>query len=62
MHPGFAEDVPYVVVIVELEDEPGIRLLGNLLGSRGERLAVGLPVEVEFVPGEVTLPQWRLSS
>jgi len=62
MHPGFAEDVPYVVVIVELEDEPGIRVLGNLLGSRGEGLAVGLPVEVEFVPGEVTLPQWRLKT
>lgn len=60
MHPGFADDVPYVVVIVELDDEPGIRFLGNLLGSTGEGLTVGAPVHVEFVPGEVTLPQWRL--
>lgn len=60
MHPGFAQDVPYVVVIVELDDEPGIRLLGNLLDSSGEDLGIGLPVEVEFVAGEMTLPQWRL--
>jgi uncharacterized protein len=58
-HPGFAADVPYVVVVVELDD--GGRMLANLLGCPPERLAIGLPVAVAFEERspEVTLPVFR---
>src|SRR5439155_859657 len=53
------EDVPYNVVIVELEE--GIRLHSNVVGCANEELRVGMPVEVVFdkVSDEVTLPRFR---
>jgi hypothetical protein len=38
-HPGFAADVPYVLVTVDLQE--GVRALGRW---RGGPLAMGLPV------------------
>lgn len=57
--PGFADDVPYAVVVVELEE--GLRLVSGLRGVPLERLALGLPLEVEFVPvgGEIALHCFR---
>ncbi len=45
-HPGFAAEVPYAVVLVELDD--GGRMLTNVVDCPLERLRVGLPVEVTF--------------
>jgi uncharacterized OB-fold protein len=58
-HPGFAEDVPYALVVVELEE--GVRLLSNVVDCPLARLAVGLPVEVVFedLTADVTLPKFR---
>ena len=58
-HPGFVAEVPYAVVLVELED--GGRMLTNMVECPLERLRVGLPVEVTFEhrSAEVTLPQFR---
>lgn len=44
--PGF--DPPYVVAIVELADQPGLRLMTNLVGCEIEDVAIGMPVEVCF--------------
>ncbi|MEV6050203.1 OB-fold domain-containing protein [Streptomyces sp. NPDC052107] len=65
--PDYAEQAPYNVVVVELEDCPRIRLVGNLvahagsalnsLGSQGPR--IGARVHVVF--GEGGLPQWVLA-
>jgi hypothetical protein len=59
--PAFAADAPYAVVLIELEDGPGLRLVGGLAGCAPEALRIGLLVEVGFEPaGEgVWLPQWR---
>ena len=46
--PGFADDVPYAVVVVELEE--GVRLVSGLRGLRPDQLALDLPLAVEFVP------------
>jgi len=56
---AFFEDVPYNVVIVELEE--GIRLHSNVVGCANAELRVGMPVEVVFdkVSDEVTLPRFR---
>lgn len=58
-HPGFAEDVPYAMVIVELEE--GVRLMTNIMDSRPEDLYIGMPVKVVFddVTEEVTLPKFK---
>jgi uncharacterized OB-fold protein len=44
--PGF--EPPYVVAMVELDDEPDVRLITNVVGVAIEDLRVGLPVEVFF--------------
>ena len=59
--PELAEEVPYTVVVVALDDAPGVRLLSNLVGAEPAELRVGLPVEVVFedVSPEVTVPRFR---
>jgi uncharacterized OB-fold protein len=52
--PPGAADVPYAVVLVELDGAPGVRLLGNLVEGQP---AVGQRVRVEFRPaGEHMVP------
>ena len=60
-NPAFANDVPYAVVAVELEEGP--RLLTNLMDCTVEDIKVGMPVEVVFddVTEEITLPKFRPS-
>lgn len=56
LHPGFANEVPYDVLIVELEEGP--RINGNFIGNR-ESLRVNMPLQVAFEPaGEVFVPKW----
>jgi uncharacterized OB-fold protein len=59
--PAFSDKAPFYVVLVELEEDRRIRMVGNLLGAV-EKLAIGDAVEVAFedVGPEDALPQWRL--
>jgi uncharacterized OB-fold protein len=61
-HPGFASEVPYAVVLVELDEGP--RLVSNVVGCPPGELRVGMPVEVAFeaVTPEVTLPKFRVAA
>jgi len=53
--PDLAE--PYVIAIVELEEQLGLRLLTNVVGCAPEEVAIGMEVEVRFeVHGDVYLP------
>ncbi len=58
-YPPWAADVPYVVVVVELEE--GVRLVSRLRDCPPERLLLDLPVEVVFEPVSETraLPTFR---
>ena len=58
-HPGFADQVPYAVVVVQLEE--GARILSNLLDCPVQDVRVDMPVEVVFeeLTSEVTLPKFR---
>lgn len=60
-HAGFVDEVPYVVALVELEEQAGLRLLNNILDARPEELEVGMALEVTFERrrGDVVLPQFR---
>jgi uncharacterized OB-fold protein len=61
--PGFAEEVPYVVAIVELDEGP--RLMTNLIevDPDPEKIRIGSPVEVVYVDvtEEITLPKFRFA-
>ncbi|MFI1969595.1 Zn-ribbon domain-containing OB-fold protein [Streptomyces cinnamoneus] len=68
--PGYAEQAPYNVVLVQLADAPGIRLVGNPVSAPDAALdsvdpallRVGAPVRAvfaEIAPG-VTVPRWLL--
>jgi uncharacterized OB-fold protein len=55
-HPGFADLVPYNIIVVELEEGP--RLNSNYLGPN-EDLVVDMAVKVAFEHvGEVMVPKW----
>ena len=60
--PGFETDVPYVVVLVALNDAKGVRMVGNLTSCGTDAIKAGMPVEAVFTPspdGSVTLVNWR---
>ncbi len=45
-HPAFAQEVPYVVALVELDEGP--RLLTNIVGVLPEAVRCDMPVKVTF--------------
>lgn len=57
-HPGFADEVPYAVVVVKLKE--GAKMNSNLVGVRPDTIKIGMPVKVVFedVTDEVTLPKF----
>ena len=59
--PAFAHEAPYAVVLVQLDDDPVLRLVGQVLDIPPDELAAGLEVQVVFddVTDEITLPKWR---
>jgi len=58
-HPAFAEDIPYVIAIVELAEGP--HLTTNITGCKPEEVRVGMPVVATFddVTPEMTLVKFR---
>ena len=57
--PGFREELPYVLAIVELDE--GVRMMTNVVGCAPDAVRVGMAVEVVFedVTAEVTLAKFR---
>jgi uncharacterized OB-fold protein len=45
-YPGF--DPPYVVAIVELDDQPSVRVTTNIVGCPVEDVRIGMDVQVVF--------------
>ncbi len=60
-HPAFADAVPYPVALVELEEDPGVRIVSNLVQIDPRRIRSGMAVEVVFedVSEEISLPMFR---
>ena len=58
-HPGFANEVPYTVATIELEE--GTRLLSNVIRCQPKDVRVGMPVKVVFedVTEEFSLPKFQ---
>jgi uncharacterized protein len=59
--PGFEEDAPYAIAVVELDEGP--RMMTNIVESEQspEVLKLGMQVEVVFDPvtDEISLPKFR---
>ena len=57
--PGFRDEVPYVLAIVELAEGP--RIMTNIVGCAPADVRIGAAVEVVFddVTPEVTLAKFR---
>lgn len=69
----WAEQVPFVVLLVELDDAPGVRMIGQLVDDAGtllktngepEGLSIGSRVALRWRVDEAgqTLPAWTLGS
>ncbi len=54
---GFADDLPYNIVYVELDDQPGLRMISNLVDFDEADLVCDRIVEVAF--DDIT-PEWTL--
>ncbi len=59
-HEGFVDALPYVVGLVDLPEQAGLRMLTNIVEAEHGSLRVGMPLEVVFEPrGDIALPQFR---
>jgi len=65
--PAYAEFAPYPVIVVELDEDPSIRLVGNFVaaadgpinGIDPATIRIGEPVQVVFAQiDDVALPRW----
>ena len=67
LHPAYADDVPYALLVVEMDE--GVRMVSTLRDLDPADLALDLPVEVVFEtrsdptrPDSITLPCFRPST
>lgn len=52
---------PYAVALVELDEQPGLRVPTNVTGPAGGEPAIGMPVEVHFEEhDDVWVPLFRV--
>jgi uncharacterized protein len=60
IHPDFP--VPYTVLLIDLDDAPGTRLVGRIAGR--PLVEIGDAVHAQFVPisDGVALPEWQLGN
>jgi uncharacterized OB-fold protein len=59
--PAFADDVPYVVALIELEEGP--RMMSRIQTDDPETVQIGARVEVTFVKAtdEITFPYFKMT-
>lgn len=60
---GFEDQIPYLNILVELEEQPLLLMVSNLPIAEREKVRIGARVEVYFekVDAELTLPQFRVT-
>ena len=57
--PGFVEEIPYVLALVELEE--GVKMFSNIVQCNPREVKIGMAVEVTFVRAndQVTVPYFK---
>jgi hypothetical protein len=59
-HDGFAAELPYLVALVALDEDPGVRMFTNLVDVEAGSVEVGMAVSVTFRSvGDAVLPMFR---
>lgn len=54
-------EVPYVVAIVELSDQPGLQFVSNIIGCPPDEVRIDMPVSVTFMQIEdIWLPLFQM--
>ncbi|KMY54401.1 hypothetical protein AC623_11045 [Bacillus sp. FJAT-27231] len=58
--PGFQDDLPLVIAIVELEKAPQVKLIANVLNCNPEDVSIGMNVKMTWqdITEDRALPQW----
>ncbi len=66
VHPMLQEAVPYAVVVVDVDDAPGVNVVGNVLGVGPDQVEIGQRVRVCFEEWDdpeddarLLIPQWE---
>jgi uncharacterized protein len=59
--PGFADSLPYIVGVVEIDEQPGLLITTNVLDAAPAELRIGMPLEVTFeeLAPDSVVPQFR---
>ena len=60
-HPYFVDKLPYLIGIIDLDEEPGVRLPSGIVDCTGDDLHCGIAMEVVFreATPTLTLPYFR---
>ncbi|MFB7640973.1 Zn-ribbon domain-containing OB-fold protein [Peribacillus butanolivorans] len=58
--PGFQDDLPLIIAIVELNKLPQVKLIGNILQCSPDDIGIGMPVKMVWkeITEDRSLPQW----
>jgi uncharacterized OB-fold protein len=59
-HPYFVDKLPYTLAVVELEEQPGLRITTNMVDTEEAALRTGMPVKLAWreVAPDLTLPMF----
>ncbi len=59
---GFEDEIPYLNILVELEEQPKLFMVSNLPMAEQDKVQIGKQVEVFFeeVADDITLPRFRV--
>jgi uncharacterized protein len=64
-HPWFADKIPFVIAVVELIEQPNLKLITNIVGLDPDDAAISVGAEVEVtwrkLDDEFILPVFRLT-
>ncbi len=65
-HPWFADKIPFVIAVVELIEQPNLKLITNIVEVDPDSAAIAVGAEVEVtwqqLDDEFTLPVFRLTA
>ena len=59
---GYQDEIPYVVALIELDEQLGLRLPSRIVGLEPEQVSVGMRVRAELVElpgGDYKIPVFR---
>lgn len=61
--PGFENDMPLVIAVVELDELSEVKIIGNVLEATVEQIDIGTPVKMVWqdITEDRALPQWTLA-